>query len=788
MNTTAIQAGPRALVSAIADFGALANRDTDVRVLLDRAVQVVAANLCIDCCHIYRASLAMHELELADGVGRGSASIRCDARRIARETLDRLEAGITEPLRTDTALSLVIDGDSSPFGILVACGTTRRTFTRPDEEFVRSVVGVLTDAIRRAHSVRDKARFQAVVTSTGDAIIEVTKEGRIFNWNAAAEALFERPGHDAIGTSAAALFPESDADAFFPMLALVSRGTTLGPMEMDLRKTGGNTVEALLRLSPIVLSDGRITAVSMSVRDLREKRLADRALRMHGDILENMPAAVIVWRLDDLEDPSSLRLVTANRQADAVVGVSLGERIGERFADVPLELSGPDDPIAYATVVRTSEPIDFGERSTGAGRGGVRWHQVRAFPLPDRSVGIVFHDVTDQRELATQLQHAQRLEVIGRLAGGVAHDFNNLLTIINGYSEMLRPKIDGDASAIEDLDEIERASHSAHQLTRQLLAFGRRQVLRPEPIDLRSFLGSSRRMLNRLIGEDIELCVVGHDPVIVCADAGQLEQVLLNLAVNARDAMPAGGKLFVESNLVEIGTDPVVPAGKYGMLTVSDTGLGMDASTLARAFEPFFTTKEVGRGTGLGLSTVHGIVKQSGGHITVKSEPGEGSTFTIYLPAIDETVIEPEPVTSPVRICSMASHTVLLVEDDETVRFLVQKVLNRAGLTVLEARDPDQAMRLADRFTGSIDLLITDVVMPRQSGSELAARLAMRFPAIKVIYMSGYMREACSGHCKLPPNAMFVQKPFVPADLIDGVQRVLQAGTSRTNRTDQQPM
>jgi PAS domain S-box-containing protein len=785
MNAAALQAGPRALVSAIADFSAVAKGETDLRALLDRAVHVVTANLDIDCCHVYRASFTMRELELAD-VGR-SASIRCDARRIAREALDRLRAGITEPLRTDTALSLVIDGDSAPFGILVACGTMRRRFTRSDEEFVQSVVGVLTDAIRRAHSVRDKARFQAVVTSTGDAIIEVTKDGRIFNWNASAEALFDRSSDDAIGTSAAALFPAGDPDAFSSMLGLVCRGTTLGPMEVDLRKSGGAAVEVLLRLSPIVLPDGRITAVSMSVRDLREKRRADRALEMHADILENMPAAVMVWRLDDLDDPSSLRLVMANRQADLLVGMPLGNRIGQRFADVPLTFDSPDDAIAYATVVRKSEPIDFGERWTGVDRGPARWHHVRAFPLPDRSVGIVFHDVTDQRELAVQLQHAQRLEVIGRLAGGVAHDFNNVLTIINGYSEMLRLKIAGDASAMEDLDEIERASHSAHQLTRQLLAFGRRQVLRPAPIDLHTFLSSSRRMLNRLIGEDIELCVVGQDPVIVCADACQLEQVLLNLVVNARDAMPAGGKLFVESNLVAVESDPVVPPGKYGTLTVSDTGLGMEVSTLARVFEPFFTTKEVGRGTGLGLSTVHGIVKQSGGHVTVKSEPGEGTTFTIYLPASDETVKEPQPAASPARISSMAAHTVMLVEDDETVRFLVRNVLNRAGLTVLEARDPEHALQLAARFTGFIDLLVTDVVMPRQSGSELAARLTMRFPAMKVIYMSGYMRES-GGHCKLPPNAMFVQKPFAPADLIDGVQRALQGSTGRANGSSRQSL
>jgi signal transduction histidine kinase/CheY-like chemotaxis protein len=499
---------------------------------------------------------------------------------------------------------------------------------------------------------------------------------------------------------------------------------------------------------------------------------------MHHDILEHMPAGLLVWRLEDAEDPSSLRLVLANRQADRLSGMSLSEMTGIAYADIPFKLTGADDPTAYAAVVRTGEPLNFGECSTSASTSPARYYQVQAFVLPDRCIGVAFHDITEERELGIQLQHAQRMELIGRLAGGVAHDFNNLLTIIRGFADLLRQRVANDPIAAEDLNEVERACGSAHQLTRQLLAFGRRQVLQPKPMDLHAFVGSTRGMLNRIIGDDVQLHTIGESPVIVSADAGQLEQVLLNLVVNARDAMPAGGKLFVESSLVHIGVDPVVPPGVYGALTVSDTGLGMDAATVARVFEPFFTTKEVGKGTGLGLSTVHGIVKQSGGHITVTSEPGKGTSVTVYLPVSDTPAAEGWITVRDEPTRPLASCTVLLVEDNDSVRHLIRRILSSAGLTVLDAADPEGALSLAGRFTGRIDLLITDVVMPRQSGPELAARLSTTLPGLRIMFISGYLRETTAGYCKLPPHSIVVRKPFAPADLMVAVQRALEGDTS----------
>jgi PAS domain S-box-containing protein len=626
--------------------------------------------------------------------------------------------------------------------------------------------------------------LRTLVATATDAIVEVTKEGKIFNWNDGATALFGYTSAEAIGKPLTILLPESVTSASLTILDLVCRTATIGPIETSLRRSDGGPADVELRVAPIVLPDGRIVAASMVVRDASEKRRADRALQMHADILAHMPVAVVVWRLDDPDNSSSLRLVLANRASRDLVGLSLDERLGARFADVPLGPVDLRDPEPYAAVARSATPHDFGECRLG-GAGGVRSYQVKAFPLPDQCVGVAFHDVTERQELTGQLQHAQRMEVIGRIAGGVAHDFNNRLTVITGYADMLRREVDHSQSALERLDEIERAAQSAQQLTRQLLAFSRRQVLRPTNLDLSELVRSARGMLTRVIGEDVELIVIGERPLIVSADAGQIEQVLLNLAINARDAMPAGGKLFIELSLVHLSqstaSDPEVTPGLYAALTVSDTGLGMERATLERVFEPFFTTKEVGKGTGLGLSTVYGIVKQSGGRITVQSEPGQGSTFTIYLPATDAARDQRTSNREvPVALSGSAHHTVLIVDDDESLRALLRRVLTDGGYTVLEARDPEEALRVAGHFTGFIDLLLTDVVMPRQSGAELAARLTVSSPGTRVLYMTGYLPPAATGHRRFPKDARLIHKPFSPGDLLNAIRHALQGDRAHT--------
>ena len=387
-------------------------------------------------------------------------------------------------------------------------------------------------------------------------------------------------------------------------------------------------------------------------------------------------------------------------------------------------------------------------------------------------------EVTERKRLEQQLRQAQKMEAVGRLAGGVAHDFNNLLTIISGYGGLLLEH----PGTIEPLrgyvNEISNASGRAASLTRQLLAFSRQQVLAPRVLGLNAVVANIEKMLKRLIGEDINLVtILGESLWPVKADPGQLEQVLLNLALNARDAMPNGGVLTIETANVEMDSTsaqshPPLSPGPYVLLAISDTGIGMDAETQARIFDPFFTTKEKGKGTGLGLATVYGIVKQSGGYIWVYSEVGKGTTFKIYLPRTEEEVEESGPGRSGVEALQ-GTETLLLVEDEDVVRALVRNVLKEKGYRVLEASRGEEALELAEQYWGPIDLLVTDVVMPQMGGRELARRLVSLHPQIKVLYISGYTDNPSWYQGGLDSGVAFLQKPFSPEALAHKVREVL---------------
>jgi two-component system cell cycle sensor histidine kinase/response regulator CckA len=397
-------------------------------------------------------------------------------------------------------------------------------------------------------------------------------------------------------------------------------------------------------------------------------------------------------------------------------------------------------------------------------------------------VGVqgIARDVTERKQLEEQLRQSQKMEAIGQLAGGVAHDFNNLLTAINGYSGLALQCIDDNHPLKGYLEEIKKAGDRAANLTRQLLAFGRKQILQPLAINLNDVVTDMNKMLRRLIGEDIQLAAK-LDPALkkTKADPGQIEQVLVNLVVNARDAMPQGGKLTIETLGVDLDQDyagrhvGVVP-GTYVMLAVSDTGAGMDEDMQARIFDPFFTTKEKGKGTGLGLSTVYGIVKQSGGNIWVYSELGHGTTFKVYLPelAAGSQKTEAAIVESPMP---GGSETILLVEDEEVVRGLARKILEHAGYSVLDANRGEEAVRVCLERAEPIDLLLTDVVMPETSGKEVADRLTGLLPGLRVLFMSGYTDEAIVHHGVLDSNVEFIQKPFTPAALVRKVREVLDS-------------
>jgi PAS domain S-box-containing protein len=394
---------------------------------------------------------------------------------------------------------------------------------------------------------------------------------------------------------------------------------------------------------------------------------------------------------------------------------------------------------------------------------------------------VFAEDVTEKRVLEKQLRMAQKMEAIGRLSGGIAHDFNNLLGVIIGYSRVLKKELGGNSALCEHAVEIEKAGQRAASLTKQLLAFSRQQVLTPAVLNLNTLVSDMEGMLPRLLGEDIAVSLTLHSELgSVKADQSQIEQVIMNLAVNARDAMPQGGKLKIQTANVELDQvyardHPGSKAGNYVLLAVTDTGTGMNAETLAHIFEPFYTTKERGKGTGLGLATVYGIVKQSNGYIVVDSAPGKGTTFQIYLPQhIGKPATEEREVDSGEKL--RGSESILLVEDSEPLRKLAQTFLESAGFRVMSAEHGEDALQVASRHGKTFDLLLTDVVMPGMNGRVLAEHLLPRQPGMRVLYMSGYTDSFIAGHGVLEPGTHLLHKPFTDEVLIRKVREVLDGG------------
>jgi PAS domain S-box-containing protein len=389
----------------------------------------------------------------------------------------------------------------------------------------------------------------------------------------------------------------------------------------------------------------------------------------------------------------------------------------------------------------------------------------------------IMRDITAQKRLEEQFRQAQKMEAVGRLAAGVAHDFNNLLTIINGYSELMIERLPAQDAMRASATEIRDAGLRAAGLTRQLLAFSRQQVFTPQVLDLNTVVGNLQKMLGRLVGEDIEMTFIQGDSLSpVRADPGQIEQVVMNLVVNSRDAMPKGGKLTIETGNAEVDETIArshypMPAGSYVTLAVTDTGCGMDKTTQSRIFEPFFTTKDRDKGTGLGLATVYGIVKQSGGFVWVYSEQGHGATFKIYMPVVEEVSRTSGIEEAAAR--AVGSETVLLSEDDDKVRSLARIVLETRGYKVLETRNGQEAPLLGGEYKRPIHLLLTDVVMPGTGGRELGERLATIHRETKILYMSGYTDDTVVRHGMLESGAAFLQKPFTPEALAQKVREVL---------------
>ena len=494
----------------------------------------------------------------------------------------------------------------------------------------------------------------------------------------------------------------------------------------------------------------------------------------------------------------SVEITTIQRfdTAPTVVSASVTRILGytqEEFAQLGSALIHPDDQLRIdpEEVIQNPGQAQRSEYRLRHKDGSYRWMSVAAINLLNHPTiaGVVaqHHDITQLRHTADalrnseeQLRQSQKMDAVGRLAGGVAHDFNNLLSVILSYAELAVEGLPADDPTRADLEEIKKAGERAAELTRQMLTFSRQQVLNPRVLEPNQLITNLQKMLTRVIGEDIELRVL-LEPRLdkVSADAGQIEQVLMNLVVNARDAMPTGGKLTIETSNVthreayaqqHLG----VTAGPHVMIAVSDTGCGMDKATQARIFEPFFTTKEVGKGTGLGLSTVFGIVKQSGGSISLYSEPGNGTTFKIFLPSAEGTV-ELLGVARPDTIELRGKETILLVEDEDQVRAVACGILKKFGYHVLEARSAGEALLLSEKHPVRIELLLTDVVMPTMNGRELAERIRLMRPGIRVLYMSGYTDNVIVHHGVLNSGAAFLQKPFTPESLARNVRQVLDA-------------
>jgi PAS domain S-box-containing protein len=488
------------------------------------------------------------------------------------------------------------------------------------------------------------------------------------------------------------------------------------------------------------------------------------------------------------------KVMTSNRALEQMLGYTKAELDGMSAA----ELTHPDDRRRelelFAELAEGKREEYRLEKRCLAKGGDIVWghHTVSlvrdAFTKPKFAIAML-EDITPRKEaeeerlrLETQLRQAQKMEAVGQLAGGVAHDFNNLLTAIRGYSEFALNRLGSENASIrKDIEEIAKSADRASSLTRQLLAFSRKQLLQPRILQLNDVVSEVDKMLRRLIGEDIEVVTV-FGPTLgrVKADPGQIEQVLVNLVVNARDAMPDGGKLTIETCNVDVDEEysaahEGLSPGRYVMLAVHDTGHGIDAQTKSRLFEPFFTTKEQGKGTGLGLATVYGIVKQSGGYVVVESEPGQGAAFKVFLHRLEAGADEIERVVQIAEERPRGSETVLLVEDEDVVRNLVREILEGNGYTVLEARNGAEALEIGRRYAHSIHLLVTDVVMPKMSGRELAEHLVTIHRETRVLYMSGYTDGAIGQHGVLDPETELLQKPFTFDALAQKVRKVLDA-------------
>lgn len=636
-------------------------------------------------------------------------------------------------------------------------------------------------------ALQDAVRLnQQIIDSASEGIIVYGPDSRYRVWNRFMEEITGIRSSEVVGRLPVEVFPFLEDSGVMARIEAVLRGGPPGTVDFLFRiPQTGKSAWVSDTSGPMLNAAGEVIGVIATVRDITERKRAEEALfetqRLLQGILDQTPALVYV---KDPEDHFTL----INRAFACKFGRPGETLLGRTTHDIfPRDVAEAHRANDLA-VMTNREAIAVREEAVEADEHHT-YLSVK-FPLVTASGELsgvcgISTDITgdikaefEKAHLKEQLAQAQKMESIGRLAGGVAHDFNNLLTVINGYSQMSLDQLAGDDPLHGAIREILNAGERAAGMTRQLLAFSRKQILEPRILDLNRVVEDMRSMLGRLVREDVEVCLtLENREVTVHADPHQLEQVIMNLAVNARDAMPGGGRLQIETLVVDngassSGADPDAPAGTWARLTVADSGVGMDEVTLQRIFEPFFTTKGVGSGTGLGLSTVQGIVEQSGGQVAVSSRPGAGTTFRIYLPAVEGCV---QPASKPAAARAIhGRETILVVEDQTEVRNYTTAVLNRLGYHVLEAANAGEALMIYERQTEQqIDLVLTDVVMPHVSGRELAARLVKLHPGIRVLYMSGYTDDVMVHHGILDDGTPLLQKPFSPDALGAKVRELL---------------
>jgi PAS domain S-box-containing protein len=637
-------------------------------------------------------------------------------------------------------------------------------------------------------SLRDsEERYRTLVEASPDGIVATDSSGTILMCNRRAAELHGcAAAAELIGEQSRMLIAPADRERVgVEILPAVKEGRPIS-LECQILARDGSERSAQLTSAPLRAGDDTITGSVTIVHDITGRKEADRALRREREFSANAIDAIpgIFFVLD-----RQGKYVRWNRNLENLIALA-PERIAGIDALVRIH---PEDRPRVAGAIDAAFANGSAEIEA---RGFVGQSQeVRHFYMTGRRMeldGGVYLvgcgvDITERKEaeaaralLESQLLQSQKLESIGRLAGGVAHDFNNHLTVINGYCDLMLSRLAPDDPNRESLIEVLRAGGRAATLTRQLLAFGRKQLLSPSPVSLNRIVSSLETMLHRLVPENIEVATVLAPGLgAAMADTGQIEQVLMNLVTNARDAMPEGGSILIETANVDLESaarerDRGIGPGAYVTLSVTDTGIGMDERTRALIFEPFFTTKDLGKGTGLGLAMVHGIVHQSGGAIAVRSQPGAGSVFTVYLPRLAAEA--GQAVSAPVVEGSRSGRgAILLVEDQEAVRSLLARVLLSSGYHVIEAGSGPQALALPDSQVRSIDLLITDLVMPGMSGSELATRLTARREGLRVLFISGYAPNAIVRQGIIEPGVAFLQKPFSPAQIAARIDEILSA-------------